>query len=238
MTSGFECYNDSGAVQASTEAVNFFLAQKGSVNISAAPGYPTWPERPFAKGVIAPTVDYDAIAVYCTTAMVMPHGIYGTTQTAGTQQTFRMEQQGGTVFWYAFRSYHALTPRTSDHGIELYNADGKVAFSDAQSKMMRYYGRIPLPSSATVNMSVPTSGFTPACLLYGASRSRRSRQWYDYDDKGARVTISRTVDHQPTVRWTSGNIAADANTVPSSMLAASGVNAYTSGILVLDVTGY
>jgi hypothetical protein len=216
MAYGLEIVNDSGSVQIATGISNFYLVESGSVSVSAGTGSFT----------ITPTVDYDIMAMNCD-CWILAHPIFTSLKSANVALTTRKNSNAGTVNWWAFRSYKALTPSTSGYGLEIYNPDGTVGFSSNQPKILRAHSKIPITTSVSTSNSLP-SGQVFAFISYGVVT------------KGGTITAgmgggAEDIVLGPTFNYSSGNVTTNVNQRIGS---GSVDDVYVGGLLAIDVTGY
>lgn len=219
MAWGAEFYNDGGVLQIAAGVSNFYMAEKGTISVGTGDNV-----------TVTPSVAYDVIAVSPNFRMV-PKSFLPTAASGGTTQSFKKDSTlTGTLNWYAFRSYKALSPASSGWGFEIYNADGTVGFSSQQPKIMRAHQKIPITGPTQFDTSLDTSK-TFAFFLYGSVQGEGSRF----------NGMSGSTEYfplGPAISHTSGNISIDVGIRTAKVFPSNGNTFYNGGISVIDVTGY
>lgn len=222
MAYGIEFYNQEGKLQIASGVNNFYMAEKGILNVTNGSVFCT----------IAPTVPYDAIAVFCPTMAILPKSIFSSVQAANTPQTFRKANtSNATINWYAYRNYNSVAKATSGYGIEIYNADGTtVNFSSNFPKILKGI-KIPIPDANATATPVDVSR-EYAFLQYGTNRGL--------------VTVTEPMGggqyDSPTdrfvYRFSSSYNSIQSSQVRARQYATTEPIGFTGGLLAVDVTNY
>lgn len=221
MAYGIEFYNNTGKLQISSDANNFYMVEKGTVTTAGGSLFFN----------ITPTVAYEAIAVVPAAAEgILPKSIFSSVQAANTAAGFRKSNTSvNTISWYAFRSYSSLTKATSGYGMEVYDTDGTtVRFSSLYPKIMKGI-KIPVPDATGTTTTVDPSKVY-AFLQYGTTKGTAT-----VTEPMGGGTFKAPTDR---VAFRASSTSIQTTQVTYRRYATLAPAAFTGGILAVDVTNY
>jgi len=239
MAYGLQIFNDNDKLQIGTDVSNFYMCQKGTINIQA--GY-EWDA--FIYPTITPSVSYDGVAVCFDTgntdAFVDIKSLFANPKPAGEPTYFSgiyaWQPNPSQSFpninlnWYAFRNYRALPPATSGYGMELYNSDGTVGFTTRYPYILKGF-RIPITNTSQLGQRIQLPpGRRFAFMTYGTtiiSTRNNPQSLYGH------ATLAHMYD--PV---SNGLIVFGSPLYAGVDNSSDNLTTFTGGILVVDVTGY
>lgn len=226
MPQGLEIYNDYGFLQIGGNMANYYQIASGTVSLPYSYGVGTYV-------TVSPGVSYDILVVSTssTDTWVVPHAIYSSTQTSSRVFYVNVNPgspSAGTLNYWCYRSYRALTPATTETGFEIYNSDGTVAFSSKQPKILRCFPKIPVANFAITGGPFPTgstpTGKTVGWMQYGVNKQTVGGGGGKAFFLGLSVRNTSSTSYEyrwgPRVGFSTGG---DIN---------------TGGLIPIDVTGY
>lgn len=207
MAVGFESYNDDGALQFSSQTNCFTFLQKGSFLYQSQPFIST------QLGSVSGLQAYDYVVFACDTTHLFPVQV----GSAASGNIVMGEIDTGadhTVYYWTFKSMKTLPPRANGAGLEIYDANGQISYTDQFTplRVVRKLAFSSIPTGPSALNSLP-AGKTYAFGAYGNCHV-----------SGATPAIKR--------------VGAGYTTSFNYPLIAFGPNALNGGLLVVDVTGY
>lgn len=239
MTARFQAFNESGTLQFSSELMTYYLKTKSTVTLNHDVSVDYDPElggpAPGAAIYREPLVNFVNIASNEFVAYSCASPIFGAIGAPGSgQAVFHTHTSGAVMTYYIFAPFSGYTP-TENVGLQLFNADGSLAFDASAGKPMVRTGRYPI-GTMTPGMDVALglpSGRTYAAYLSKAN-VRATSTFTGYDTGPPSFTWSAYNGCEAAFRMSSGDIRIS----ESNNTAYTSGNQYDAYINVLDVTGY
>ena len=171
MAFGIEIYNPNGDLVLGEGVTNYFCIGSGSVATSSAGAqYLDGGDKLWQSVNISPGVYFDAVAILSPDTFARLYDPFPgpvNTFNLGYYNRWTTGGSAGVIYYWLFREYGALSPSTSGMDIEVYRADGSVAFSTKQPKILKHKTEIVIPSlsdASSNTYSIPVDGRTYAYM--------------------------------------------------------------------------